>query len=124
MTRILIAMLMILNPPYQQPVITVVPGSSRTQGATITRDGKSVNVVVTREKISIDFPNGKSRQADIIMMREPSTGLFWWRYQGISPGEIRKNNGPFDDFVVYVAGDSVFGFTFSRPSLWIRELSQ
>jgi len=110
--------------PDQSSKVEVSKGTVQASHVSVMKDGKPVNVDVRQEEVSIGLPNGSTSTADVILLREPKSGLFWWRFQGLSPGQHLTKPALYGDYVVYISAGKVFGFTFAQPSLWIRESGQ
>jgi hypothetical protein len=65
--------------------LQTVEGSLHSKSIQVTKDGQRVQAELQNVQLTIPFPNGKIGQADIVMLHEPQSGLFWWRYQAIEP---------------------------------------
>ena len=106
--------------------LQTVEGALQSKSIQVTKDGQRVQAELQNVQLTIPFPNGKIGQADIVMLHEPQSGLFWWRYQAIEPGHFASTWA--EDFLssykVYITEDKIVVFTFSRPFVWVRESSE
>jgi hypothetical protein len=102
--------------------VQIVDGTMQSKRTQVLEDGQPVQVDLRKMRVTIKFPSGKTRQADITMLHEPRHGLFWWDYY-----EVPEQDQPSTDVAeltvkskFYIIENKIVAFTFSR-SLWIRE---
>jgi hypothetical protein len=69
--------------PVQVQVVESIQGT--TQPTQVVRDGRQVEVELRAARVSIAFPSGKVGYADVGMLYEPRTKLFWWTTRQSSP---------------------------------------
>jgi len=104
--------------PVQVQVVESIQGT--TQPTQVVKDGRPVEVELRAARLSIAFPSGKVGYADVRMLYEPRTKLFWWTYQTIEP------NGPvlrasLDDFAVYLTDSKIVAFNLFMSALSVRD---
>jgi hypothetical protein len=74
------------------------------------------------EAPSAAFASDVAERGEILLLFDPGTKLFWWRYQTSmrgAPGGILRRDRQSARF--YVGSDRIVGFLFLSPSLWFRE---
>lgn len=87
----------------------------------VLKDGQTVKPELRNATVSIRSAGGKETKANVLVMREPQSGAYWWTYQQtLAAGNEEQ---PAWDQTVYFTGDKAVGFTFSRPYLEVREIS-
>jgi hypothetical protein len=119
---LLFAFCLLANLSSQSPSTHLVPGTIEMKQVPILKDGHRARAVVRKMEISVVSSDGKTMRADVIMVYEPISRLFWWQYQALESEEPRTDIAKsLSDYVVYIAKDKIYGFSFSRPFLWVRE---
>lgn len=106
----------------QAPAVRVL---SQTAPASMkaVKDGQAVDVEKRSARIAMKLPNGKEIPADVLMVREPQSGLYWWTFQRAADNApATPTTEPALDYVLYFTGDKTVGFTFASPFLGIREV--
>jgi hypothetical protein len=103
-------------------VMQIVVESKAVQ---IMKDGRNVPAVFRELRLEIPFPSGKTGPLEILMLHEPGSGSFWWQYQSVVPGQASHQLSDFTGrSVVYITGNRVVTFSFSRPSIWVGESTE
>lgn len=104
--------------PVQVQIVESIQAT--TQPTHVVKDGRPVQVELRAARLSIAFPSGKMGQADIRMLYEPRTKLFWWTYRTVEPNgpELRAS---LDDFAVYVTDGRVVAFNLFLSALSVRD---
>jgi hypothetical protein len=81
---------------------------SKAQSPQVVRRGQAVEIELRALRLSIVLPSGKVGYADVTMLSEPKTKLFWWFYQTVEqPDDKGILQSPLDDFIIGVADDKV-----------------
>lgn len=95
---------------------------SKAQSPQVVRRGQPVEIELRALRLSIVLPSGKIGYADVTMLSEPKTKLFWWFYQTVEqPDDKGILQSPLDDFIIYVADDKVAGFNLDLSVLSVRD---
>jgi hypothetical protein len=105
----------------QAPAVRVLSQTAATSMKAV-KDGQAVDVEKRSARIAVRLPNGKEIPADVVMVREPQSGLYFWMFLRAAENAPAPATEPALDFFLYFTGDSAVGFTFVSPFLFIREI--
>jgi len=122
--KAILALLMILASVRAEAAqVRIVEGSTRSQIAAVPKDGQRPLVELREVQVSLsDTARSGSERLDILMLREPRSGLFWWRYQTSEsgrPGGIIERF--LRDSITHLTDDRVVYFMLSTSTLWVSE---
>jgi hypothetical protein len=80
------------------------------------------SVELRKFRAPIIFPSGETKPADLTMIFEPSTGLFWWDYYQPSGPDFGSQSitEMLSRAKFYLGKNEIVRFDFSRPDLRIR----
>jgi len=107
---------------FSMQIVERIP---RSTSITVPRVGGYAQANLRELGLTITYPSGKTARAEILMLHDPETGLFWWRYLGVEPGGgSHLVQRPIPDSVLYITDDKVVGFSYSTPNLWVRESTE
>ena len=90
------------------------------------QDGRTVRLERRTAKVELTGLGGKLTVLNVLMAREPSSGLFWWTYKGASrTAATRDREAAWQAYRLYLTGDKVVGFSFVPfpPRIGLREIS-
>jgi hypothetical protein len=108
------------------PDVPVLIGQAQIEHAEIPMDGHSVKVELRQIRAAIPFPSAATRLADITMVFDPQSGLFWWNYYQVPSSDQppRRLAETLAKARFYIAKDKIVSFDFSRPNLWVRDCNE
>jgi hypothetical protein len=86
----------------------------------VLKDGQAVKPEMRNATVDIRSTDGKNTKANVLVIREPQSGAYWWTYQETLAGGSEEQ--PAWDHTVFYTGDKAVGFNFSRPYLEVREI--
>lgn len=99
----------------------IVQGSIQSKQLIIRRDRTDVQIERRSFQAKIDLGNGQTGKANILIVYESKSGLFWWRYILGEPGEV----GSFDHFVAHsvfsITDNKIVCFNFDARTLRVAE---
>lgn len=106
--------------------IQIVSGTIEFERAQVLADGGPVDVELRTLRVTIPFPSDENRQADIVMLYEPTSQLFWWSYYPVSEPDRspRRLDEMLSGSKFFVTATKIISFHFSRPDLRIRECAE
>jgi hypothetical protein len=126
MSRFLLAFLLLTNLASVKSGVQIMDGTVQSKSVQLLIDGKPVQVELRKARVAIRFPSGNTGQADVTMLYEPQSRLFWWDYY-----QVPRLDQPSTDIAellaksrFFVTQDSIDRFAFSRPTLRIRQCSE
>jgi hypothetical protein len=95
---------------------------SKAHSRHVVRNGQAVEIDLRALRLSIVLPSGKVGYADVAMLSEPKTKLFWWFYQTVEqPDDKGILQSPLDALMICVADDKVAGFNLTQAVLSVRD---
>ena len=87
----------------------------------VIKNGTPIEVNAQIVKIAIRH-DGKEKFANVLMLREPGSGLHWWTYQGAA-SKTDSFDFSWSPWLVYFTGDRAVGFAIGlNRSLMAREV--
>ena len=126
MIRLLVVGLLLIGVLADAAEVHVLEGTTQSAVFIINRDGHAAQADVMEMRVGMDAapsPVGQ-RLADILMLRDPETGLFLWRYQNADadrPGNMIQELNR--DSAIFVETGRLLEFRWIAPSLWIRRIA-
>ena len=102
-------------------------GSKQSAVVTIYRDGQPAQADVMEIRLAIHAEPLSADEAlvDILLLRDPETGLFLWRFQGASAGDPGNMIQTLRaDSAIFVQDGKLLEFRWMTPSLWIRRIAE
>lgn len=106
------------------PLPTVLNDAIPGQVVTIDKNGAGSQAEVKGLRVRLPGPAG-TLDLDVVMMRELSTGLFWWRFFDVLDQPLEESLLDFHEAHAVAATDSKIAvFTFVMPELRVRESAQ
>jgi len=124
---ILLVPLLLAGVLAQAAEVRILGGSARSAVFAIDRNGQSARANVLEMRVGIQAaPFTPDRQlVDILMLHDPQTGLFMWRYQ--SPDADHPGNMVQElqtDSAVFIQLGKLVEFRWIAPSLWVRKTAE
>src|SRR5579872_3475822 len=107
--------------------VHIVDGSARSKMVRLVKHGQ--RVLISAEEIQVDLGPSPDPDAavtaDILMLHDPQTGLFFWRYQDSDPEHPGSIIERFEtDSALYAKDDKLVEFLYLGASLWVRESTE
>ena len=102
--------------------VHIIDGSTHAKTVRVLKGGQRVDIPATELQLDIGAAGGGSAKADILLVHDPVTGLFLWRYQDTDaekPGGIAERFR--ENSAVVVKDDRMVEFLLLGSSLWMRE---
>jgi hypothetical protein len=126
MLRLLLTFLAMAGGASCASEVLTVEGAIQSKTVQVTRDGQPAQVNLQVQRMTLQLPSGKTGQGDLLMLYDPQTQLFWWHYSeaaesGQTPAKV---SDPLANYTVYITGAKIVVFTFSKPSVWVRESTE
>jgi len=111
----------------QAAEIKLHEASRQSAAYTIQRNGQAAHADVMEFRVGIQTAaqSADQRLADILLVRDPETGLFLWRYQDAKadhPGNMIQELRA--DSAILVHDGKLMEFRWITPSLWVRQTSE
>lgn len=86
---------------------------------------KNVQVTLQQTRIKIQHSSSRTDTADLFLIYEPQSRLFWWQYQMIYPNSPTSTiEGSLSDLALYINGGKIVAFTLSSGHVWVRESTE
>jgi hypothetical protein len=127
MRRILLLLLLLAGVVAQAAQVNIVAGSAKSAVAHFNRDGLAAQAELLEMRVAIQAAplSGAVELADILIVRDPGTGLFSWRYQYADPDQPGNMTSEFQaDSAILIRDGKLVEFQWIVPSLWVRESTE
>src|SRR6185295_7702161 len=125
MFRLLLAFLVIVNSPICDPRPQSIEGRIRSSSMQVMKNDQPVQLDLQEMQVTIPFADSKSGKAEIVILHEPRSGLFWWGYQTLDASQSGEGSATFQSpSIVCVTEEKIVVFKFSRPFVWVRESTE
>lgn len=107
----------------QDSHVRVAAGSEMSARVAVVKNGGQAKVDSKGFVADVSLAPGKGESYDVLMLRDPSTGLFWWAYAPHMESPLGVADRLLKNSVVDFTDTKVVAFSFHHPpaSLWIRE---
>lgn len=103
----------------------IVERTSRSTSLKVRKGGGYTRANFRQLGLTITDPSGKTVPAEVVMLHDPETGLFWWCYRIVESGaDPHSVQGVVQDSILYITDDKIVGFLYSTPNLWVRESTE
>jgi len=122
--RLLITILFVIMTchGYLSGQVRVTKGSTQKQSRLVTKEGLSAQIEQRSFQASIAIPGStKPHQIDVVMLYDPGSGLFWWHYLLVEPGQTGEADRFVANSTFNILGPRLVCFTFRAGSLWVGE---
>lgn len=126
MIRLLLALFFITySSPSCESRPQSIEGKIQSRSIQVMKQGQPVQVDLQAVQVTMPLADDKSGKAEIILLHEPKTGLFWWTYQALDPNQSSEGIAAFQSTSsICVTEEKIVVFKFSRPFIWVRESTE
>src|SRR6185503_753867 len=70
-------------------------GRIQSSSMQVKKNGQPVQLDLQDMQVTMPFADGTSGKAEIILLHEPRSGLFWWTYQALDPTQSSEGVAAF-----------------------------
>ena len=100
-------------------------GRIQSSSMQVKKNGQPVQLDLQDMQVTMPFADGTSGKAEIILLHEPRSGLFWWTYQALDPTQSSEGVAAFQSTsVICVTEEKIVVFKFRKPFVWVRESTE
>ena len=109
----------------QPSQVHVVDGSVGGQTLQVNKNGQPVQLQLRQMQVMVPTGRAEMQRGDVIMLYEPGSGEFWWRYQNsLSDASEGIADRFLEGFVLSLTDDRIVGFKLDSPVLWVRNATE
>src|SRR5690348_16138474 len=114
MFRLFLAFLLIAaGSPLCDSRLQSIEGRIESSSMQVTKNGQPIQLDLQDMQVTMPFADSTWRKAEIILLHEPKTGLFWWTYQGLDPSQSSEGIAAFQSTsIICVTEEKIIVFKF------------
>lgn len=109
---------------HQAPQIKVIDGSMTQRTVTLDKVDGIVEVEFHTLQLRIKFPEGRQGDEAILVLREPTTGYYWWDLQSLDFQSFYKNKDAIptllEQFRFFIVNETIVAFRLENSRLSIQ----
>lgn len=102
-----------------------IEGRIQSSSMQVMKNGQPVQLDLQDIHVTKLASESKSGKAEVILLHEPRSGLFWWTYQMLDPTQSSEGIAAFQStFIICITEAKIVVFNFSKPFVWVRESTE
>jgi len=102
--------------------VRIIKGSIHQQPRIVVKEALNVEIRQQSFQASVVVPGGtKPSQLDVGMLYDPGSGLFWWHYLLIEPGQSGEIDRFLTNSTFYILDTRIVCFMYRSGFLWVGE---